>query len=142
MGKLIKHQWARLIVLTAGAYLSWAAIWGFLYPKAFLDMFTPIFNGLVAPIPVIQIINLFDGLFILALEWPLPFIKDKAFQRAFGLRFALYPIMAVAAFLQYQCTDPAFYLLIGTAVYTQAWAEREIIGITGAPPKRLNFSKV
>jgi hypothetical protein len=66
-------------------------------------------------VPVIQLINLLDGIVILALEWPLPFIKDKAFHRAFALRFALYPIMAVAALIQYQCTDPAFYLLIGTA---------------------------
>lgn len=53
MGKLIKHQWARLIALTAGGCivphfgrlliedLAWAAFWGFFYPKAFLDMFTP-----------------------------------------------------------------------------------------------------
>jgi len=141
MGKLIKHQWARLIVLTAGAYLTWAAFWGFFYPKAFLDMFTPIFNGLVAPVPFIQIINLIGGLFLLAFEWPLPFIKGKAFHRAFALRFALYPILAVAAFIQYQCTDPAFYLLIGTAVYVQAWAEKETIGVTGAP-QRQNRSKV
>jgi hypothetical protein len=55
MGKLIKHQWARLIALTAGGCivprlerlliedLAWAALWGFFYPKAFLDMFTPYF---------------------------------------------------------------------------------------------------
>jgi hypothetical protein len=43
MGKLIKHQWARLIALTAGAYLAWAAFWGFFYPKSFFDMFTPYF---------------------------------------------------------------------------------------------------
>jgi hypothetical protein len=105
-----------------------------------------IFNGLVAPIPVIQLVNLFDGLATLALEWPLPFLPSMAIQRAFGLRFALYPIMAVAAFIQYQCTDPAFYLLIGTAyvpslsrlmgrVYVQASMESEIIGVTGAPQK-------
>jgi hypothetical protein len=49
------------------------------------------------------------------MEWPLPFIKDTAVQRAFALRFALYPILAVVALLQYQCTNASFYLLIGTA---------------------------
>lgn len=90
---------------------------GHVYPVSLikLGLIYSIFNGLVAPVPVIQVINLLDGLFILALEWPLPLIKDKPFQRSFGLRFALYPIMAVAALLQYQCTDPGFYLLIGTA---------------------------
>jgi len=141
MGKLVKHQWARLLVLTAAAYLTWAAFWGFFYPKSFFDMFTPVFNGLVAPLPVIQIINLLDGIVILALEWPLPFIRDKALHRAFALRFALYPIMAVAALIQYQCTDPAFYLLIGTAVYFQAWAEGETIVAAGTPQKR-NVCKV
>jgi hypothetical protein len=52
---------------------------------------------------------------VLALEWPLPWLKDTAVYRAFPLRFALYPVMAVPAFLQYQTTDPAFYLLIATA---------------------------
>jgi len=131
MGKLIKHQWARLIVLTAGTYLVWAAFWGFLYPKSFFDMFTPIFNGLVAPVPVIQLINLLAGIFILVLEWPLPFLQGLAFQRAFSVRFALYPIIAAVALIQYQCTNASFYLLIGTAVYFQAWAEKEIIGGTG-----------
>lgn len=48
----------------------------------------------------------------------------------------------MAALIQYQCTNAAFYLLIGTAyayclsmadgsVYFQAWAEKEIIGGTG-----------
>lgn len=85
------------------------------YAPSAIHLIASVFNGLVAPLPVIQIINLLDGIVILALEWPLPFIKDKALHRAFALRFALYPIMAVAALIQYQCTDPAFYLLIGTA---------------------------
>jgi hypothetical protein len=85
------------------------------YTPSAIHLIASVFNGLVAPVPVIQLINLLDGMVILALEWPLPFIKDKAFHRAFALRFALYPIMAVAALIQYQCTDPAFYLLIGTA---------------------------
>jgi len=51
--------------------------------------------------------------------------------RAYALRFALYPIISALAFVQYQCTDPSFYLLIGTAVYIQAWGEGEVIGVTG-----------
>jgi hypothetical protein len=118
MGKLIKHQWARLIVLTAGTYLIWAAFWGFFYPKSFFDMFTPIFNSLVAPIPILQILNLLSGISILLLEWPLPFIKGHTLQRAYSLRFAVYPIVAVLALIQYQCTNASFYLLIGAAYDT------------------------
>jgi len=94
-------------------------------------MFTPIFNSLVAPIPILQILNLLSGISILLLEWPLPFIKGHALQRAYSLRFAVYPIVAVLALIQYQCTNASFYLLIGAAVYFQAWAEGELIGQTG-----------
>ena len=101
------------------------------------------FNGLVAPVPIIQILNLLSGIAILLLEWPLPFIKGNTLQRAYPLRFAVYPIVAVLALIQYQCTNASFYLLIGTAygylarvtlmsrVYFQAWAEGELIGETG-----------
>jgi hypothetical protein len=74
-----------------------------------------IFNVLVAPVPVVQLLNLLAGIFILGLEWPLPFLKGTALQRAFAIRFALYPIVSVIALIQYQCTNAAFYLLIGTA---------------------------
>jgi len=145
MGKLIKHQWARLIALTAGACtqpysclrdhinridLSWAAVWGFFFPKAFFDMFTPytslpkfpsscsrVFNVLVAPVPVVQLINLLAGFAVLCLEWPLPWLKETPVYRAFALRFAAYPIIALFALLQYQATNAAFYLLIATAYF-------------------------
>jgi len=106
-------------------------ILGLLLSQSFFDMFTPIFNVLVAPVPVVQIINLLAGIFILALEWPLVLLKDTGLQRAFAVRFALYPIFAVVALIQYQCTNASFYLLIGTAVYFQAWSERELIGGAG-----------
>lgn len=94
---------------------------------------------LVAPIPVVQVLNLLGGIFILLLEWPLPFLKGTALQRAFAIRFSLYPIVAAIALIQYQATNASFYLLIGTAyatwkrgvngrVYFQAWSERELIG--------------
>jgi len=145
MGKLIKNQWARLIALTAGACtpphacprdridridLSWAAFWGFFFPKAFFDMFTPytpppkspssfnsVFNVLVAPVPVVQLINLLAGFAVLSLEWPLPWLKGTPVYRAFALRFAAYPIIALFALLQYQATNAAFYLLIATAYF-------------------------
>jgi hypothetical protein len=74
-----------------------------------------VFNSLVAPIPIIQILNLLSGLSILLLEWPLPLLDGTALQRAFAVRFAAYPIIAVLALIQYQCTNASFYLLIGTA---------------------------
>jgi hypothetical protein len=74
-----------------------------------------IFNGLVAPVPIVQIVNLVAGIFILVFEWPLPLFSDTMIYRAFSLRFAVYPIIAVIALIQYQCTNASFYLLIATA---------------------------
>jgi hypothetical protein len=74
-----------------------------------------IFNVLVAPVPIIQVFNLLAGLFILSIEWPLPFLRHTPLYKAFVHRFVLYPVVAGVALLQYQATNAAFYLLIGTA---------------------------
>jgi len=79
--------------------------------------FNSVFNVLVAPIPVVQLINLLAGFAVLSLEWPLPWLKGTPVYRAFALRFAAYPIIALFALLQYQATNAAFYLLIATAYF-------------------------
>jgi len=136
MGKLIKHQWARLIVLTAGTCISlrfrvnsrsiMGCALGILLPKKLLrHVYTVypifhlahdrIFNGFVTPIPFVQLFNLLAGLFILAIEWPLPFLKETPLHRAFVHRLVVYPLVSLVAIVQYQATNAAFYLLIGTA---------------------------
>ena len=72
MGKLIKNHWARLLILTASAYQSLAAVYAFFWPKVFFDFLTTNLDGCVRPIPILQIINLLLGLLGLAWEWPLP----------------------------------------------------------------------
>ena len=78
MGKLIKNHWARLIILVASAYQVAAAIEGFFWPKIFWDQMTTNLNGIVAPVPILQIINLLFGIFGLCLEWPLPIFTAAA----------------------------------------------------------------
>src|SRR5437762_3813756 len=80
-----------------------------------------VFNVLVAPVPIIQLLNLLSGLAILSLEWPLSYLKDTPLHRGFAVRFAVYPIIAAIALLQYQCTNASFYLLIGTAYCLSAF---------------------
>lgn len=145
MGKLIKNHWARLIILTAAA-CTWslsetkavntgankladqvaAAIEGFFWPKIFWDFLTKTLDGAVRPIPVLQVINLVFGLSMLALEWPLGFVAGSAIHRSLEVRLAILPLVALAAVLMYQATNPAIYYMIGMVVYFIAYSEGEV----------------
>ncbi|KAI9899642.1 hypothetical protein N3K66_006103 [Trichothecium roseum] len=127
MGKLIKNHWARLIIMTAAAYQIVAAIEAFIWPKIFWDFLTTTLDGGVKPIPVLQIINLLLGLFMLALEWPLTFIAGSALHRSLEVRLAILPLTALTSVLLYQATNPAIYYMIGMVVYFVAYSEGEII---------------
>ncbi|MCJ1409063.1 hypothetical protein MMC19_003140 [Ptychographa xylographoides] len=127
MGKLIKNHWARLIVLTAAAYQIVAALQGFFWPKIFWDFATKNFDGAVKPIPILQIINLLFGLFVLAWEWPLGAITATALHRSIEARLVVLPLSALVAILLYQGTNAGLYYLIGMGVYFWAFAEGETI---------------
>ncbi|KFH45816.1 hypothetical protein ACRE_034070 [Hapsidospora chrysogenum ATCC 11550] len=127
MGKLIKNHWARLIILTAAAYQVAAAIEGFFWPKIFWDFLTKTLDGAVRPIPVLQIMNLIFGLGMFALEWPVSFLAGTAIHRSLEARLAILPLVALAAILMYQSTNPAIYYMIGMVVYFVAYSEGEII---------------
>nr|XP_018260137.1 uncharacterized protein I303_07054 [Kwoniella dejecticola CBS 10117]OBR82295.1 hypothetical protein I303_07054 [Kwoniella dejecticola CBS 10117] len=92
MGKLIWHQWGRLLAITSGVYMLWASFWAFLFRKFFWDMIggtlgpaglipekntQPLVN-LVVNIPLLQIFTLLLSIFTLVLELPLPFTVDCA----------------------------------------------------------------
>ncbi|KIW11267.1 hypothetical protein PV08_10567 [Exophiala spinifera] len=139
MGKLIKNHWARLIVLTASAYMIAAALEGFFWPKIFFDFLTKNLDGAVKPFPVLQIINLVLGILTLAWEWPLKFIVRTApgLHRSIEARLVLYPLCALCGVLQYQATNAALYYLIGVIVYFWAFSEGEMIcGEPWTVPKR------
>jgi hypothetical protein len=127
MGKLIKNHWARLIILTAGVYQVGAAVEGFFWPKIFWDFLTKTLDGAVKPIPVLQIINLLFGLFMVALEWPLGFIAGSTIHRSLEFRLAILPLTALSAALVYQATNAAIYYMIGMVVYFWAYSEGEMI---------------
>ncbi|CAK7223236.1 hypothetical protein SCUCBS95973_005109 [Sporothrix curviconia] len=127
MGRLIKNHWARLIVLSAATYQVLAAIEGFFWPKIFWDFLTKNLNSIVQPVPVLQIINLLMGLFMLAWEWPLNFLAGSSIHRSLESRLAVIPLAALAAILQYQATNAAIYYVVGMAVYFWAYSEGEII---------------
>ncbi|KAF7879089.1 hypothetical protein EAF04_000289 [Stromatinia cepivora] len=143
MGRLIKNHWARLIVLTAAIYQVAAAIEGFFWPKIFWDFLTKNLDGAVKPLPILQIINLLFGLFMLAWEWPLGFLVGTAFHRSIEARLVVLPLTALAAALLYQATNPAIYYTIGLVVYFWAYSEGEVIvGVWKLPPRRSTTGKV
>jgi hypothetical protein len=127
MGKLIKNHWARLIILTAAIYQVAAAIEGFFWPKIFWDFLTKTLDGAVKPLPILQIINLLFGLFMLAWEWPLGLLAGTAIHRSIEARLVVLPLAGLAAALLYQATNPAIYYVIGMGVYFWAYSEGEVV---------------
>jgi len=127
MGRLIKNHWARLITLSAGTYQIAAALQGFFWPKIFWDFLTKTLDPAVKPVPVLQIINLLFGIFMLAWEWPLGFLAGSSMHRSIEARLALLPLVALSAALLYQATNPAIYYVVALGVYFWAYSEGEII---------------
>lgn len=126
MGKLIKVHWARLIILTAAVYQVAASIEGFFWPKVLWDFSTTVLDPLVKPFPFLQIANILVGLAVVGYEWPIKFIAGHAAHRNIIPRAVVYPLCSFVAVLMYQCTNPAIYYLIGTAIYLWAFIEGEV----------------
>ncbi|KAJ5321721.1 hypothetical protein N7541_007004 [Penicillium brevicompactum] len=127
MGRLIKNHWGRLIILTAAAYQIASAVEGFIWPKVFFDFVSRNLDAAVAPVPVLQILNLLMGLLGIAWEWPLKPFAGSAPHRSIEIRLIIYPLSALLAALLYQGTDPAIYYLVGIGVYFWAYSEGEVV---------------
>lgn len=103
-----------------------SAIEGFIWPKVFWDFISRNLDAAVAPIPVLQILNLIMGLVGIAWEWPLKPLAGSIPHRSIEIRLIIYPLSALLAALLYQGTDPAIYYLIGIGVYFWAYSEGEV----------------
>jgi len=137
MGKLVKNHLARLIVMTAAAYQIAAGVHGCFWPKIFFDIWTKSLNPLVTPFPILQILNIVCGLFIMAWEYPLPFlIPGTAFHRSIVARLVTLPIAIFIAILLYQATNPAIYYAVGMGIYWWAFSEGEIVCMPWKVPQR------
>lgn len=122
MGNLVWHEWGRLIALTAGVYDVAAGGFGCIWEKAFFDMLTNAFDPAVKPLPILQIVCIIFGLFVLAMEYPLPLLKGTSIHNNFIFRIVLYILIAAETILVYQATNGALYLLIAAMIYTRAHA--------------------
>ncbi|PBP18033.1 hypothetical protein BUE80_DR011199 [Diplocarpon rosae] len=143
MGKLIKNHWARLIIITASIYQIAAGVHGFFWPKIFWDFVTKNFDVAVKPIPILQSINVFLGLVMLAWEWPLGLLAGSAMHRSIEARLVVLPLAALACALLYQGTNPAIYYIIGMVVYFWAYSEGEsVVAKPWSLPQRTRLGKV
>ncbi|KAI0027819.1 hypothetical protein K488DRAFT_60357 [Vararia minispora EC-137] len=117
MGKLVWHEYARLVTISASCYTVWASIWAFVYRKFFWDFVNgtlrnpgglqpakqdAIFITLIVKAPVIPIFSMLIGFCIIAFEYPVPWIKGTSIHRSFIVRIVALLVQAILAILWYQ----------------------------------------
>jgi len=137
MGNLIWHEYSRLVAITASVYTFWAGFWGLIWRKFFWDFVggtlrdpgglqappsSAIFVTVIIKAPVIQLISLVLAGFIIALEFPVPFLKGTRFHRSIVARIPLLLVQAFLAVLFYQGTNGAIWSLIAAGGYARAVA--------------------
>jgi len=142
MGNLIWHEYSRLVAITASVYTFWAGFWGLIWRKFFWDFVGGIMRdpgGLQAPpssavfvtviikAPIIQILSVLLAGFIIALEFPAPFVKGLQIHRSIVMRIPLLLIQAFFAILFYQGTNGAIWSLIAAGGYARALMLGEVM---------------
>jgi len=135
MGNLVWHEYSRYLALTASLYTVWVAFWGLFYRKFFWDFIggtlrdpggiqpSPKVAGfimVIVKIPLVQISAMVLAFTIVAIEYPLPFIKGTAIHRSLILRVVILVFQASLAILFYQGTNGALWSLIAAIGYTRA----------------------
>jgi len=137
MGNLIWHQYSRLVSITASVYAVWSGFFGLVYRKFFWDFVggtlrdpggmqaspnAAIFITLIVKAPIIQIFTMLSGLFLIALEFPLPALKGFAIHRSLVLRIVALLLQAFLAILYYQGTNAAIWSVVAAICYGRAIA--------------------
>ncbi|KAF8575103.1 hypothetical protein K439DRAFT_1370712 [Ramaria rubella] len=135
MGAFVWHAWAHFVTITASVYTVWAGFWGLIYRKFFWDFVSgilrnpgglqpansdKIFIDIIVSAPILQIFAIIIGLGILALELPLPPLKNSSLHRSWVVRIVLLSMQAFLDILFYQGTNAAIYSFIGLVGYTMA----------------------
>ncbi|KAF9459819.1 hypothetical protein BDZ94DRAFT_1291436 [Collybia nuda] len=117
MGNLVWHEYARLVAVAANVYAVWASFFGLFYRKFFWDFVggtvrdpggiqpspnAAVFITIIVKAPIVQILALILGLFIIALEFPLPQLRKFAIHRSIILRIVLLLFQTFLTILFYQ----------------------------------------
>ncbi|KAK7005783.1 hypothetical protein R3P38DRAFT_3603668 [Favolaschia claudopus] len=142
MGNLVWHEYARLVSITASAYAVWASYFALFYRKFFWDFVggilrdpggiqpspsASIFISIIVKAPIVPIISAVLGLFILAVENPLPLLKDLSIRRSLIFKVILLVFQALLTILFYQGTNAALWSLVAIFCYIRAIALGETI---------------
>lgn len=135
MGNLVWHEYSRIVAITASVYTFWAGFWGLIWRKFFWDfvggtlrdpggMQAPahdaFFITIIIKAPVIQVISILLAGFIIALEFPVPYLKGTKLHRTIALRIPLLIVQAFLAVMFYQGTNGAIWSLIAAGCYARA----------------------
>jgi len=142
MGKLIWHDYARFVSITASVYAVWSSFWAVLYRKFFWDFVggtvrdpggvqpppgSAVFITLIVKNPIIQIFAFLLGLTILAVEFPMPFIRPLSIHRSLVFKLVLLLFQTFFTCLYYQGTNAAIYSFIACVSYTRAIMKGEVM---------------
>jgi len=86
-----------------------------------------IFVMVIIKAPIVQIISVLLAGFIIALEFPAPFLKGTRFHRSIVLRIPLLLLQVFLTALFYQGTNGAIWSLIAAGGYARAvWLGEEM----------------
>ncbi|KAK8859504.1 PRO41 protein [Apiospora arundinis] len=114
-----------------------AAVQAFIWPKVFWDFLTTRLDASVAPVTIVQVVNLLCALALLALEWPAPALAGTAIHASLALRIVVLPLAALLAVLLYQATNAALFYLIGMGLYAWGYSSWETICVPGDGPRKV-----
>ncbi|KAK7035445.1 hypothetical protein VNI00_011738 [Paramarasmius palmivorus] len=135
MGKLMWHDFAHFVSMTASVYAVWSAFYGLFFRKFFWDFVggtlrdpgglqpsagAQVFITLIVKNPIVQIFAMVVGFIMIALEYPLPQLKGTAIHRSFAPKIVGLLFQSFLCFLFYQGTNAGIYGVIAAGAYTRA----------------------
>jgi hypothetical protein len=142
MGKLIWHEYARLVTIVASCYTLWASTWAFVYRKFFWDFVSGtlrnpgglqpanhdgFFTVLIVKAPVIPLLSWILAFCIIAFEYSIPWVKGKAIHRSFIVRVIALLVQAVLASVWYQGTNGMIWSLVAAFCWGRAMMLGEVM---------------
>jgi len=122
MGQMVWSLWANYVSLSAGFALFALGLESVAYPLGTFEAIRPALDVLFMPVPIIQLFLVFASLLVMAVEWPLPGVREALGKVAtdYSVRVAFYTVVGVIAILSNQTVNPGLYLLIAAGAYVQA----------------------
>ncbi|KAF5389384.1 hypothetical protein D9757_004245 [Collybiopsis confluens] len=142
MGNLVWHDLGHFIATTASVYAVWSSFFGLYFRKFFWDFVggtlrdpggiqpapgAAVFITLIVKAPIIQIVAMILGIIILAIEVPVPQVKQLAIYRSFVVRIVLLIFQSFFTILIYQGTNASLWSMIALGCYTRAQLLGEVM---------------